>query len=167
MKKCSGCLAEKPFDAFHKDASRKDGYRNRCKNCVAKYMREHYTENKEAIVAKAVAWVAANRDRHNRKCNAWAKNNPDKVNARTARRYATKTQATPTWVLDNADFRWMITEAYALAKLRQKMLGGVWEVDHVVPLRGKMVSGLHTPWNLQVVQAHENRRKSNTFEAVT
>ncbi len=167
MKKCTSCSVEKSFDAFHKDASRKDGHRNRCKVCVAAYMRTHYENNKDAIVAKANAWVAANRQRHNTKCNLWAKNNPAKVNARTARRYASKTQATPEWVLGNADFQWMIGEAYALTKLRQRLLGGAWEVDHIVPLRGKKVSGLHTPWNLRVVQAHENRRKSNKFEAVT
>lgn len=165
MKKCSVCLTEKPFDAFHKDASRNDGHRNRCKVCVASYMHKHYTENKDAIVAKVNAWVVANRQRHNKKCNLWAKNNPAKVNARTARRYVAKTQATPKWL--TADDHWMITEAYELAKLRQRILGGTWEVDHIVPLRGKKVSGLHTPWNLRVVQANENRKKSNKFEAVT
>lgn len=167
MKKCSTCLVEKTFDAFHKDVSRKDGHRDRCKVCVSAYMRKNYVDNKEAIIAKANAWVVANRERHNIKCNFWAKNNPAKVNARTARRYAAKTQATPSWVSGNKDFQWMIEEAYALAKLRQKMLGGVWEVDHIVPLRGKKVSGLHTPWNLQVVLASENRRKSNTYEVST
>jgi hypothetical protein len=44
------------------------------------------------------------------------------------------------------------------------MLGGVWEVDQIVPQRGKKVSGQHAPWNLQVVPASANRRKSNTYE---
>jgi hypothetical protein len=164
MKKCTTCLTEQTFEAFHKDASRKDGHRELCKACVALYMRKNYVANKDAIVEKANKWVSENRERHNAKCNLWAKNNPGKVNARTARRYAAKTQATPKWL--TADDHWMISEAYDLAQLRTKMFGVLWEVDHIVPLRGKMVSGLHAPWNLQVVPAHLNRRKSNKFETV-
>ena len=167
MKTCTKCLVEQTLMGFHKDASRKDGLRNRCKTCVAVYMQKNYTANRTSIIKKANVWVEANRGKHNAKCNLWAKNNPDKVNARTARRHASKIKATPACVLASPDFQWMITEAYALAKLREKMLGGSWEVDHIVPLRGKMVSGLHAPWNLQVVQLHVNRRKSNHFQVST
>jgi len=147
---------------FHKDATRKDGYRNICKVCVAAYMQAHHVKNQAHIVAKAVKWVAENRAKHNAKCSQWAKQNAAKVNARTARRYASKTQATPKWM--SPDDYWMIEQAYELAALRTKMFGVSWEVDHIVPLRGKTVSGLHTPWNLQVVTQAENRRKSNSFE---
>ena len=162
MKTCTKCLIDKDCDLFHKDASRKDGYRNLCKACVAVYMQQHHVKNQTHITAKAIKWVAENREKHNAKCNQWAKQNAAKVNARTARRYACKTQATPKWL--NADDYWMIEQAYELATLRTKLFGFPWEVDHIVPLRGKKVMGLHTPWNLQVVTQTENRRKSNSFK---
>ena len=162
MKTCTKCLTDKDCGFFHKDVSRKDGYRNICKECVSAYMKVNHEKNKEHIVAKAIKWVAENRKKHNAKCNRWAKQNPAKVNARTARRYACKTQATPKWL--GVDDNWMIEQAYELAALRTKMFSFPWEVDHVVPLRGKKVMGLHVPWNLQVVAQMENRRKSNTFE---
>ena len=162
MKTCTKCLTDKDCGFFHKDASRKDGYRNICKECVSAYMKINHEKNKDHIIAKAIKWVAENREKHNAKCNKWAKQNAAKVNARTARRYACKTQATPQWL--GADDHWMIEQAYDLAKLRSKMTGFPWEVDHIVPLRGKKVMGLHTPWNLQVVAQTENRRKSNSYE---
>jgi len=162
VKTCTKCLTDKDCGFFHKDASRKDGYRNICKECVSAYMKINHEKNKDHIIAKAIKWVAENREKHNAKCNKWAKQNAAKVNARTARRYACKTQATPQWL--GADDHWMIEQAYDLAKLRSKMTGFPWEVDHIVPLRGKKVMGLHTPWNLQVVAQTENRRKSNSYE---
>lgn len=162
MKICTKCGVEKDFDLFHKDKTRRDGLRNCCKLCVSAYMAENHVKNKDKIMAKAVAWVAANREKHNAKCARWAKNNPASVNARTARRYAAKTRATPAWL--TADDLWLIAEAYDLAKIREKLFGFSWEVDHIVPLRGKCVSGLHVPWNLRVVPCSDNRRKSNKFE---
>ena len=165
MKTCKKCGAQKAFLAFHKDRSRADGYRDQCKECVAIYMALIYSNDRDKAKAKVMAWIEKNRERHNAKCYRWVKANPGMVNARTARRYASKTRATPAWL--SKDQLWMISEAYDLAVLRTKMLGFAWEVDHIVPLRGKKVMGLHVPWNLQVVPMKENRRKSNSYEVTT
>ena len=86
-------------------------------------------------------------------------NHPDAKNADTAKRRSAKLLRTPRWL--TKDHLWMIRQAYYMAKLRTKLFGFKWHVDHVVPLKGVSVSGLHVPWNLQVIPATQNIKKSN------
>jgi 5-methylcytosine-specific restriction endonuclease McrA len=75
------------------------------------------------------------------------------------KRHTAKLQRTPVWLSD--DDRWMLEQAYELAVLREEATGVAYQVDHIVPLQGLAVSGLHVPWNLQVIPAIENKRKGN------
>lgn len=84
-------------------------------------------------------------------------------NARTRTRNLRKIQRTPLWL--NDDHMFAISEIYELRKLRSEATGVEHHVDHIVPLQGKTVSGLHVPWNLQVIPASENLSKSNSFAA--
>lgn len=59
--------------------------------------------------------------------------------------------------------KFFIDEIYALARLRTELTGIEWQVDHIIPLRSKIVCGLHTEQNLQVIPAIENARKSNSL----
>ena len=56
-------------------------------------------------------------------------------------------------------------EAHHLARLRDKATGIKWSVDHIVPIKGKTVSGLHTWKNLQVIPMQQNRLKHNFLGA--
>ena len=90
--------------------------------------------------------------------------NYPQMRAKNSKRHADSLNRTPAW-LDADDF-WMMAQAHELAVLRTKMFGFPWHVDHVIPLRGKKVSGLHVPINLQVVPGIDNLRKSNGYEVV-
>jgi hypothetical protein len=75
------------------------------------------------------------------------------------KRRAAKLQRTPAWA--NAD---AIRAVYDQARAMTDSTGVEHHVDHVIPLRGKRVSGLHVANNLQVIPASENVRKHNRYE---
>jgi hypothetical protein len=89
---------------------------------------------------------------------------PEKVNAKEVKRKTAKMNRTPPWLTED-DF-WLIEQAYDLAAKRTQMFGFSWHVDHIIPLQGKIVSGLHVPLNLQVIPASINTSKQNKFEVL-
>lgn len=82
-------------------------------------------------------------------------------NARTAKRRAAKVSATPSW-LTTLHFE-HIKLFYEAATAFTRETGEPWHVDHIVPLKGKNISGLHVPWNLQVLPAKDNIAKGNRY----
>ena len=83
--------------------------------------------------------------------------------ANAAKRRSTKLQATPNWL---TDYDWEIIKwVYHCAKVAEKQYNEPYHVDHIVPLQGKNVCGLHVPWNLQVLTAKENLTKGNRYES--
>lgn len=94
-----------------------------------------------------------------KKIDAWHANNRDKVNATAAIVRAKRRNRKPKWIKDV--FIEEIKVWYRRAKLIKQFTGQLWEVDHIVPLNGKNVSGLHVPWNLQLLTKKENRDKRN------
>lgn len=103
----------------------------------------YYEANKERRKARTKAWVDANRHAWNALC----------AKARAKRKHRALGLS--------EDQEWMIREIYELARLRTEVTGTAHEVDHIIPLCGKYVSGLHVPHNLQVLTKADNRRKSN------
>ncbi len=121
-----------------------------------------YERTKEAVLAQQKQYREMNLVRIRERNKKYQLENRHVGAAKTARYRAAQAQRTPKWLTD--DDLWVIEQAYDLAALRTKLFGFVWDVDHVVPLRGKLVSGLHTPRNLRVIPASTNRSKRNTFE---
>jgi hypothetical protein len=102
-------------------------------------------------------WAAKARARVKAATQAWKLVNKHRVNALYKKRCADKLRRTPKWLAEE-DF-WLMGQAYELAQLRNKVTGIQWHVDHIIPLRGANVSGLHVPLNLQVIPAIENISK--------
>src|SRR5690625_1330785 len=76
-----------------------------------------------------------------------------------AARNAAKVNATPGWL--SVEQKELSASIYADSAMKTAITGVPHEVDHIIPLRGKTVCGLHVPWNLRVIPAYENRIKSN------
>jgi hypothetical protein len=114
--------------------------------------------NKEKKAMQDKLWAENNREVSNAHKQRWNKNN---AGAKTAldRKYRTsKINRTPSW-LEAVDFAEIEFTYMWCAALRS--CGLDYHVDHIIPLQGKTVSGLHVPWNLQVIPAVENIRKGN------
>ena len=78
-----------------------------------------------------------------------------------AKRHAEKLLRTPKWLSEWDHF--FIQEIYSLSTLRSQVTKIPHEVDHIIPMQGKFVSGLHVPNNLQILTRTENRRKRNEY----
>lgn len=131
---------------------------------VQKHNKTQYAKNSARIKQAVRRYYAVNAKRCREQKRKYQKANPHVYAQINARRKAAKLKRTPKW-LTSDDF-WMMEQAYELAALRTKMLGFPWHVDHIVPLQGKNVSGLHVPANLQVIPAVINRSKWNKFEEI-
>jgi hypothetical protein len=91
----------------------------------------------------------------------WRQRNKGVVNSWTAKRYTAKKQRTPIWISKEEIER--IECYYKVAALYNKQGLSKWDVDHIIPLQGKTVSGLHVSKNLQVICKNKNIEKSNNW----
>ena len=132
---------------------------------VDMHNRVQYARFSDKLIAKAREYYAKNTTALRLQKQSYQRNNLPIYAKIGAKRRAAKLHRTPVWL--TADDHWMIEQAYEVAALRTKMFGFSWHVDHIIPLQGKLVSGLHTPYNLRVIPAAENVRKSNHFQVGT
>jgi len=177
-KKCSGpCKEVKALELFGNNKRFKDGKQKQCKKCKAyleitrtarqtdewkskniEYKKQYYTENKDKIKAKSKAYRESNTEFLKAYHKQYSRNNKGKINAICAKRHAAKMQRNAGWA-DN----WKIEQFYIVARKLTKLYGIEFHVDHVMPLQGELVSGLHVETNLQIITAKENHIKSNSF----
>ena len=186
MKKCTKCGIEKDESEFYKNKKAKDGLRHWCKACVSSHMKPYrqvnaerlsaykkdyceknrekikeiwrvYSEkNRDLINAKTRQYYVENKEKRGLYIKEWAHRNKGKCVLRSLRHRNQKNTAKPIWANE-----FFIEEAYVLARLRTRLTGCKYEVDHIIPLQGKNVCGLHVESNLQVIPAKHNKVKHN------
>lgn len=86
-RRCCKCGEIKPLSLFPK-GSRKDGTHSYCKDCYNKFKRNHYSENREAEVKRAMAWTYANMPRFLANKRKWTERNSDVLKMRQRKRRA-------------------------------------------------------------------------------
>lgn len=147
FKICSHCKQSFDVSMFPVVKKNKGGLDCRCKTCAAAYKQKWAENNRDKTKAAKDKWKHKNRDKHLEQ---------SKLNK------IARAKRVPKWV--DVEDRWLINEAYNLARQRTKLFGFLWHVDHIVPLRGSNVCGLHIINNLQVITAKENLHKLNKFK---
>ena len=193
-KECTKCGDVKPLSGYYKAKNKKDGLRGECKQCTKAHNSKYYKQNQEAVKAKVAKykemnpekvrqsgkaakaiWEANNKEKrkayqlkhngsekHKEASRRWCKNNRATANAGTVRYRTAKANRTPSWANDQ-----LIAAYYKEAKRLEELTGIQFHVDHIIPLQGELVSGLHVETNLQLLPAHENLGKSNSFDPMT
>jgi hypothetical protein len=121
-----------------------------------KAKRKYYEANKENVIARAQARTDEDKRRYKKNHKI---NNPDMYKEMTSLRRRRFRDATPKWLTDVQKME--IRLKYRLAIELSRSTGERYAVDHIVPLHGESVCGLHVPWNLQVLTQKDNLLKYN------
>ena len=147
QKYCKCCDSTKPASSFHRDSYDASGLSVYCKGCKSIRAKDYYKRNKERI---------------NSVKKEHYMNNPDMYQAYARNRKSHIKKATPSWDMELTEL--VVKEAYNLKMIRKGETGVDFHVDHIVPLKGKSVSGLHVWNNIQVIPAKLNLEKGNRYE---
>jgi len=184
---CTKCSQSKPETAFARNG--KNGLHTGCKRCACEAAKMWRASNPEAAkerdrlkhekhresnlirmreynVANAEKRGEIERARYEREKDnikervaKYRKDNPSLIRAWNNGRRANEKRATPGW----ADYQG-IAKFYSVATETSVATGEKHHVDHIIPLNGKLVCGLHVQHNLQVISATENLKKGHRFE---
>lgn len=153
-KYCPRCETTRLLINYNKNKTRKDGLSGWCKKCINENNKV-YRSQIQSIKIRAV-WLKSYRQADPGRTLAW-----------TRQRQLSKLKRTPLWLTKEQIAE--IKSYYVLAKELQWLSTPTdpLTVDHIVPLNGKNVSGLHVPWNLQILPMSLNSAKGNCHESRT
>jgi hypothetical protein len=178
-KPCKSCLIVKPAESFSKSKNYKDGLSAECRECRAAKYTETKNNPKPFVMSKVCGDCGENKDATfyckkisskdglNSRCKDCERKDKERryhadkgsFHARNSLRRAIKINATPKWL--TKEQRILIANIFKEARRLTIENGVVYHVDHVHALKGENFSGLHVPWNLQILKGAENLSKQN------
>lgn len=158
--------ADKRWVEEHRERSREIKQAWRERNPEASH--EYYAKNADRILEKERLKNAANPELNRLKTAEWVAANPERAKEGFRRCYENKRE---TYIMRARMRRQHIEERatpgwankYAIAAVYKEAAERGMHVDHIIPLKGKNVSGLHVEYNLQLLEPLENRRKGNRY----
>lgn len=156
MKTCSKCNTNKDISSFWRRSKSKDGFNSWCKDCCRNQNTvQQRVKNGSKAKSKFISGdLSASKRAYNHR-------NKEKRAAQSAKYRAAKLSAMPSWA-DLDKIKQIYNDASILRAFFKEFLPkSDFHVDHVIPLQGKNVCGLHTEDNLQILPATENRSKGN------
>jgi len=155
---CPICEEKKPrtLEFFSKKTSNKgDGLNTYCKECETRRQKKKYAEN--------YANDPEYRKRLKENTKRWRQGNGRSNFRATAQNYrAKKSKASPPWLSDSQYDE--IKVIHSKARKLEKKTGEKYHVDHIAPIGGENICGLHVPWNLEPLTAAANASKSNLYD---
>ena len=161
-KYCSKCKCIYSIKSFGKDNSRWNSLAVFCKACINTESNNWKRDNPDKVYETNKRWKAKNPEKVKSYRTKHRLANLHKDAAKSALRRASKQRATPKWLSEEQKKE--IISLYYLAKKLTKENNIVYHVDHIVPLNGTNICGLHVPWNLQVITAVENMKNGNKYD---
>tara|TARA_Y100000310_G_scaffold163786_1_gene163573 strand:+ start:167 stop:637 length:471 start_codon:yes stop_codon:yes gene_type:complete len=152
MRTCNKCGETKPDEEMTSNG--KKGVVSWCKVCRSIHDHDVYVKNRCRVLERTRKWQKKYTEKRKVDMHTWYLRNKSSVLASTAKRKAAKLLRTPVW-----------SDLEKIRKIYLNCPSG-YHVDHIIPLQGRLVSGLHVPENLQYLTAFENCSKNNRFDPI-
>jgi hypothetical protein len=175
--RCKGCEADYQKAYYAKNRTmvlnKQKAYADENPEARRDSAHNSYMRNKDSIQVKRRVWVSENVEEMKAYQQRWYEDNREKILAQqsayykangnvrcalSARRRASRLNATPPWFE-----RDKVRSLYDISDFMRNEYGMDMHVDHVIPLKNPNVSGLHCLANLRIIPARDNLRKSNRF----
>jgi len=135
-------------------------WRKENKDSVADYKREYYAENKNKLAEKSVQYRRDNKEISKKIQKKYEDTENGKLSLKSRRNARRKREKEASL---GRKFHKDTIKVYHACLVMCQVTGSKYEVDHIVPLMGRNVSGLHVPWNLQIIPQDINRKKTNKW----
>ena len=178
---CSKCKNELCTSLFYKSKATKDGLQSTCKSCQKErskeYLKDYRITHRGTVAIANKNWSSQNKDRIKSRMKDYYLENAEEFklyrkehykNNKAAYLHYSKmrklriAKASPPWLTQQMIDD--IKNIYLESRKITDQSGILHEVDHIVPLNGESVCGLHVPWNLRIITKDENISKFNSLD---